>query len=143
MPEKQKSTGARLEHAQLSLDQVKQVQSEGNVPELNEGIIALRETLSLPQGVLLQDATAHVWDARIKLSQAVGGTRTIAADRSPKASAVVRTVQDGLIGDGASSRFDGGHHYLLKDWSGKDIPISLTQDMARNEGHALTISKDQ
>ena len=56
MPEKQKSTGARLEHAQLSLDQAKQVQSEGNVPELNEGIIALKETLSLPQGVLLQDA---------------------------------------------------------------------------------------
>lgn len=51
MPETQKSTGARLEHAQLSLDQAKQAQSEGNVPELNEGIIALRETLSLPQGV--------------------------------------------------------------------------------------------
>lgn len=142
MPETQKSTGARLEHAQLSLDQAKQAQSEGNVPELNEGIIALRETLSLPQDVSLQDATAHVWDARIKLSQA-GGIRAIAADRSSMTSAVVRTVQDGLIGDGASSRFDGGHHYLLRDWSGKDIPISLTQDMARNEGRVLTISKGQ
>lgn len=91
MPEKQKSLGTRLEHAQLSLDQAKQAQSAGNVPGLNEGIIGLRETLSLPPGASLQDATAHVRGARIKLSQA-GGIRTIAADRSPIAGAGARTV---------------------------------------------------
>jgi hypothetical protein len=37
-----------LQHAQLSLDQAKQAQRAGNVPGLNEGIIALREALSLP-----------------------------------------------------------------------------------------------
>ena len=61
-----------LQHVQLSLDQAKQAQRAGNVPGLNEGIIALREALSLPPGVSLQDATAHVRDARIRLSHAGG-----------------------------------------------------------------------
>ena len=37
-----------LEHAQLSLDQAKQAQRAGNVPGLNEGIVSLREALTLP-----------------------------------------------------------------------------------------------
>jgi len=61
-----------LQHAQLSLDQAKQAQRAGNVPGLNEGIIVLREALSLPPGASLQDATAHVRDARIRLSHAGG-----------------------------------------------------------------------
>jgi Small metal-binding protein len=231
-----------LEHAQLSLDQAKQAQRAGNVPGLNEGIIALREALSLPlltnrtgsgdnrlasdrtvpcvdqrgdatasvdceprnrrmgddrtgnagtaydspagamaacpsrtdaqgnviyddptcptryrqpQGASLQNATAHVRDARIKLSQA-GGIRMTAADKSSMAGAGARTVKGELIADGAFSRVDGGHHYLLRDRNGIDIPISLTQDMGRNvrtgdrveaqvdsEGRVLAISKDQ
>ena len=38
-----------LEHAQLSLDQAKQAQRAGNVPGLNEGIVALRQALGLPR----------------------------------------------------------------------------------------------
>ena len=125
MPEKQKSPGPRLKHAQLSLDQANQAQHAGNVPGLNEGIIALREALNLPPGASVQDATAHVRDARIKLSQA-GGMRPI-APRTTGALAVntismsgaqARTVKGGLIGDEASSasaRFDGDLHYLLRD----------------------------
>ena len=125
MPEKQKSPETRLKLAQLSLDQAKQAQHAGNVPGLNERIIALREALSLPPGASVQDATTHVPDARIKLSQA-GGMRPI-APRTTGALAVntisitgaqVRTVNGGLIGDEASSasaRFEGGLHYLLRD----------------------------
>ncbi len=114
-----------LQHAQLSLDQAKQAQHAGNVPGPNEGIIALREALSLPPGASVQDATAHVRDAWIKLSQA-GGMRPI-APRATGALAVnthsmtvaqARTVKGELIGDEASSasaRFDGGHHDLLRD----------------------------
>ena len=38
-----------LEHAQLSLDQAKEAQRAGNVPGLNEGIVALRQALNLPR----------------------------------------------------------------------------------------------
>ena len=154
------------QQAQLSLDQAKEAQRAGNVPGLNEGITSLRETLSLPQGASVQDATAHVRDARIRLSQAGGmrpiDTRTtgaLAVNTNSMAGAQARTVKGELINDeasSASSRFDGGHHYLLRDRNGKDIPISLTQDMARNiragdrveaqvdsEGRVLAISKDQ
>jgi hypothetical protein len=114
-----------LQHAQLSLDQAKQAQHAGNVPGLNEGIIALREALSLPLGASMQDATAHVQDARNKLVQA-GGMRPIAprttgalaVNTNPMTGAQARTVKGGLIGDEASSasaRFDGGLHYLLND----------------------------
>ena len=34
-----------LRHAELSLDQAKEAQRAGNIAELNQGIIALRETL--------------------------------------------------------------------------------------------------
>lgn len=60
-----------------------------------------------------------------------------------------------LIGDEASSRAEGGHHYILRDRNGKDIPVSLPQDMGRNvqggdrveaqvdsAGRVLSISKD-
>lgn len=114
-----------LQHAQLSLDQTKQAPHARNVPGLNEGIIALREALSLPPGASVQDATAHVRDARIKLLQA-GGMRPIApqttgalaVNTNSMTGAQARTVKDGLIGDEASSasaRFDGGHHYILRD----------------------------
>lgn len=73
----------------------------------------------------MQDATTHVPDARIKLSQA-GGMRPI-VPRTTGALAVntismtgtqARTVKGEVISEEASSasaRFEGGHHYLLRD----------------------------
>lgn len=119
-----------------------------------------------PQSASLQDATALVRDARIRLSQAGGmrptDTRPIGAlvvNTNSTAGTRARTVKGELIGDeasSASSRLDGGHHYILRDRNGKDITILLPQDMGRNvragdkveaqvdsAGRVLTISKDQ
>ena len=114
-----------LQHAQLSLDQTKQAQHARNVRELNEGIIALKEALSLPPGASVQEATAHVRDARNKLLQAGGmqmftprTTGALAVNTNSITGAQARTVKGGLIGDEASSasaRFDEGHHCLLSD----------------------------
>jgi hypothetical protein len=205
-----------LRHAQWSLDQAQQAQRAGNVPGLSEGIVALREALSVPfladrtgsgdtrpgsidkttneagigtsvacasqattQGIItsddpaclrrdrqsqatsLQEATDHVRDARIKLSKA-GGIR--ATDTRPAGAIAIntgsmaggeRTVSGYLISDEASSRRDGGNHYFVRDRSGTDLPITLTQDMTRDvragdkvkaqvdaDGHVLPIVKD-
>ena len=237
-----------LQHAQLSLERAKEAQRAGNVPGLNEGIIELREALSMSQrsnrtavadnrlpsdravpcaeqrgdamgsadcdsrnrrlgddrtdldrtaypaggmtactsrtdangnviyddptcptryrqspGSSLQNATAHVRDARINLSQAAGmrpsDTRVpgaVTAGTGSMAGAQARTVKGKLIGDESFSRADGWSHYLLRDRNGTDTPITLTQDMTRNmrtgdmveaqvdsEGHVLAITKDQ
>lgn len=119
-----------------------------------------------PHSASLQDATAHVRDARIRLSEA-GGMRpidtrapgTLARNTSSMAGAQARTVKGELIGDeasSASSRFDGGKHYLVRDRNGNDTPISLTQGMSQTvavgdrvqaqvdaDGRVLAISKDQ
>jgi hypothetical protein len=136
--------------AQLSLDQAKEAQRAGNVPGLNEGIIALRDMLSQPEGASLRDATARVREARINLSRA-GGMRPV--DTQPTGALAVRTnamagsaaggmnaqygrdtrtVKGELIGDEVSSRKEGGNHYFLRDQTGKDLPITLTEDMGRH-----------
>jgi hypothetical protein len=101
----------------------------------------LREALSLPPGASVQDATAHVRDAWIKLSQA-GGMRPIAprttgalvVNTHSMTGAQARTVKGELIGDEASSasaRFDGGLHYLLRNpsesWMSKQGDLMCLQ----------------
>ncbi len=151
------------QQAQLSLERAKEAQRAGNVPGLNEGIIELRETLSQPQGASVQDATAHVENARINLSRAGGmrpidtrATGALAVRTNSMAGTQTRTVKGELISDEASGRVDGGQHYRVRDPQGKDIPISLSQDMGRtvregdmveaqldSEGRVLAISKDR
>jgi hypothetical protein len=199
-----------VEHANLALTQAKQAQRAGNVPGLNEGILALREALAIPlstyrgrtaydsptgtaatctsrtdaNGTVIyddpncplrygqttrdsvQDATAYVREARIRLSEA-GGMRPIdtrapgvlAANTSSMAGTPARTVTGILISDKAglaTSRFDGVKPYYLRDRNGRDIPVVLPPDMARtvgvgdrvvaqvdSDGRILAISKDQ
>lgn len=152
-----------IRHTQLSLDQAREAQRAGNVPGLNEGIVALRETLNMPQGASLEDATASVRDARIKLAQA-GGIRTVdnrmagavPSGMNAQYGRGTRTVKGELIGDEVSSRKEGGNHYFLRDQAGKDLPITLTEDMGRHmragdkveaqidaDGLVLAIAKEQ
>jgi hypothetical protein len=199
-----------VEHANLALTQAKQAQRAGNVPGLNEGILALREALAIPLATYrgrtaydsptgtaatctsrtdangtviyddpncplrygqttrdsLQDATAYVREARIRLSEA-GGMRPVdtrapgvlAANTSSMAGTPARTVTGILISDEAglaTSRFDGVKPYYLRDRNGRDIPVVLPPDMARtvgvgdrvvaqvdSDGRILAISKDQ
>ena len=123
-------------HAELSLDQAKEAQRAGNVPGLNEGIIALRETLRNGEASQLQDATSHVRDARINLSKAAGmksrdtdlaGAR--ASNTSTRMNSQARTVKGELVGDTASSNADGGQRYILRGTDGQETPVTLTPDM--------------
>ncbi len=125
-------------HAELSLDQAKEAQRAGNVPGLNEGIIALRETLRHGDASQLQDATGHVRDARINLSKAAGmksRDTDLAGARASNTStrsmnSQARTVKGELVGDTASSsNADGGQRYILRGRDGQETPVTLTPDM--------------
>jgi len=122
-----------LRHAELSLDQAKEAQRAGNIAELNQGIIALRETLRHEDASQLQDATTHVRDARIHLSKAAGmkpgATAPAGAQAVNTSTRQARTVKGELIGDETSSRVDGNQRYILRGRDGQDTPIILTPDM--------------
>ncbi|HJT21991.1 MAG TPA: small metal-binding protein SmbP [Nitrospira sp.] len=127
-----------LRHAELSLDQAKEAQRVGHQPDLNEGIMALRNSISLGQSHLGPSATLAVRDARIKLSRAAGmnvrDTRT-PEERATLAKAIAglrtRTVKGQLARDLNDTRTGGGEHYVLKDQT-REIPISLSPEMSRH-----------
>ncbi len=127
-----------LRHAELSLDQAKEAQRVGSQPDLNEGIMALRNSISLGQSHLGPSATLAVRDARIKLSRAAGmsvrDTRT-PEERAMLAKAIAglltRTVRGQLARDFHDTRTEGGEHYVLKDQT-REIPIALSPEMSRH-----------
>lgn len=125
-------TPEMLRHAELSLDRAKEAQRAGNVPGLNEGIIALRDVLRQGHGV--QDSQ-QIHEARVKLSLAAGmkpqDTRPIGRATHTSTSAVgsPRTVRGELIGDEATSRADGNRQYVLRDPAGTDTRILLPPDL--------------
>jgi hypothetical protein len=113
-------------------------------------------SMNAPDG--LRDATADVRDARINLSRAAGirpaETGTF-AKRAAASTIPMRTVRGELIGEQTPSA-TGDNRYLLRDRSGRDIPISLTDDMSRkvhvgdvveaqvdSEGRVVAINKYQ
>jgi hypothetical protein len=125
-----------MRHAQLSLDQAKEAQRAGNVAGLNEGIIALRETLRHGEATGLPDATGHLRDARINLSRAAGmkprdtGIGALASTTGTRMNTQARTVKGQLVGDTASSsNVDGGQRYILRGQDGQEVPVILTPDM--------------
>jgi hypothetical protein len=61
-----------LRHAELSLDQAKEAQRVGHQPDLDAGIVALREAITFGYGNQVPAATTSIRDARIKLSKAAG-----------------------------------------------------------------------
>jgi hypothetical protein len=61
-----------LRHAELALDQAKEAQRVGHQPDLDAGIIALREAIAFGYSSQIPAAASSVRDARIKLSKAAG-----------------------------------------------------------------------
>ena len=127
-----------LRHAELSLDQAKEAQRVGNQPDLNAGIMALRDSIILGQSHQDPGATAAIRDARIKLSRAAGidvrDTRTPgerATLTSTMAGLHTRTVKGELARDMNSTRTEGGEHYVLRDRQNKEMPIALSPEMSR------------
>jgi hypothetical protein len=128
-------TTEMLRHVELSLDDAKEAQRAGNVPGLNEGIMALRETLRQGHDI---EGTEQVREARIQLSQAAGmkskDTRPIRRATQTSSSAVrsPRTVRGELIGDEATPRADGNRQYVLRDPAGTDTRILLPSELNQN-----------
>jgi hypothetical protein len=65
-------TPEMLRHAELALDQAKEAQRAGHQPDLDAGIVALREAIVFANGSQIPAAATSVRDARIKLSKAAG-----------------------------------------------------------------------
>lgn len=61
-----------LRHAELALDQAKEAQRVGHQPDLDAGIVALREAIAFGYGSQIPAAASSIRDARIKLSKAAG-----------------------------------------------------------------------
>ena len=61
-----------LRHAELALDQAKEAQRVGHQPDLDAGIVALREAISFGHGDQIPAAATSIRDARVKLSRAAG-----------------------------------------------------------------------
>ncbi|BCA53935.1 hypothetical protein W02_10750 [Nitrospira sp. KM1] len=82
-----------------------------------------------PARYSLMDATNHVQEARILLSQAAGinpkNTRLPAA-------ANARTLDGQLIRADATSRADGRGHYVLREGNGTETPVWFTPDVLGN-----------
>ena len=131
-------TPEMLRHAELALDQAKEAQRVGSQPDLNEGIMALRDGITLGHSRQIPGATAAMRDARIKLSRAAGmnikDTRT-PEERIVLANAIAglrtRTVKGQLARDLNSTRTEGGEHYVLRDRQNREVPISLSPEMSR------------
>jgi hypothetical protein len=61
-----------LQHAGLALDQAKEAQRVGHQPDLDAGIVALREAIAFGHGNQIPAAATSIRDARMKLSRAAG-----------------------------------------------------------------------
>lgn len=65
-------TAEMIRHAELALDQAKEAQRAANHPDLNGGIMALRDVVAWGRGDQLSHARSSVQEARVRLSKAAG-----------------------------------------------------------------------
>ena len=153
-----------LRHAELSLDQAKEAQRVGHQPDLDAGIVALRETITFGQTSQVAAAASSLRDARIKLSRAAGieARDTRPADELATATSTVsrrtHTVRGELSRNTrpTAGGVTGGEPYILRDRENREVPIALSPEMSRqvqvgdvveaqvdSEGHVTSISKAQ
>ena len=124
-----------LRHAELSLDQAKEAQRAGRHPDLDMGIVALRDTIMLGQGNQVPGATSSIREARVRLSRAAG----IAVRDTRPANEVVRpmsqrggqTIRGELARSDRATGTTGGEHYIVRDKQNREMPISLSPEMSR------------
>ena len=155
-------TPEMLRHAELSLDQAKEAQRVGHQIDLDAGIVALRETITLGQTNQLPAATSSIRDARIKLSRAAGipagDTRTASELASPASTRRTHTVRGELARNDrpTAGGVTGGEHYIVRDPQNREVPIALSPEMSRqvqvgdkveaqidSAGHVTSITKAQ
>ena len=121
-----------LRHAELSLDQAKEAQRAGRHPDLDAGITALRDTITLGAANQVPGATSSIREARVRLSRAAG----IPVRDTRPANELVRpvsthTIKGELARNERSTRVGGGEDYIVRDKQNREMPISLSPEMSR------------
>lgn len=153
-----------VRHAELSLDQAKEAQRVGHQPDLDAGIVALREAITFGQTSQAPAAVSSLRDARIKLSRAAGiqplDTRPAneLVTATSTAARPTHTVRGELSRNTrpTAGGVTGGEPYILRDRENREVPIALSPEMSRqvqvgdvveaqvdSEGHVTSISKAQ
>lgn len=124
-----------LRHAELSLDQAKEAQRAGRHPDLDLGIAALRETITLGQGNQVPGATSSIREARVRLSRAAGipvrATRPANEVVRPMSQPGGQTIRGELARSDRAIGTTGGEHYVVRDKQNREMPISLSPEMSR------------
>jgi Small metal-binding protein len=126
-----------LRHAELSLDQAKEAQRAGRHPDLDAGITALRDTISMgAAGNQVPAATSSIREARVHLSRAAGmpvrDTRPaneLARPMSQPGSS--HTIKGELARSERAAGTAGGEQYVVRDKQNREMPISLSPEMSR------------
>jgi hypothetical protein len=127
-----------LRHAELSLDQAKEAQRAGRHPDLDAGIDALRQTITLGQGNQVPGAASSIREARVRLSRAAGiPARDVrpgneyARPMSQPMGERTHTIKGELARNDKSARVGGGEDYILRDNQNREMPISLSPEMSQ------------
>ena len=124
-----------LRHAELSLDQAKEAQRAGHHPDLDAGISALRDTITLGVGNQVPGATSSIREARVRLSRAAGisvrDTRPRNEVVRPASQQGTHTMRGELARKQNSTRVGGGEEYIVRDSQNREMPIALTPEMSR------------
>jgi len=127
-----------LRHAELSLDQAKEAQRAGRHPDLDAGIDALRQTITLGQGNQVPGAASSIREARVRLSRAAGipardvrPANEYARPMSQPMGQRTQTIKGELARNDKSARVGGGEDYILRDNQNREMPISLSPEMSQ------------
>ena len=124
-----------LRHAELSLDQAKEAQRAGRHPDLDAGITALRDTITLGVANQVPGATSSIREARVRLSRAAGmpvrDTRPANELARPMSQRGPHTVKGELARSERGTGTTGGEQYIVRDNQNREMPISLSPEMSR------------
>ncbi|HKY70529.1 MAG TPA: small metal-binding protein SmbP [Nitrospira sp.] len=125
-----------LRHAELSLDQAKEAQRAGRHPDLDAGIAALRDTITLGVSNQVPGANSSIREARVRLSRAAGmparDTRPVSElTRTTAIPQRTQTIKGELARSGRPGGVGGGEQYVVRDNQNREMPISLSPEMSR------------
>jgi hypothetical protein len=124
-----------LRHAELSLDRAKEAQRAGHHPDLDAGISALRDTITLGAASQVTGATSSIREARVRLSKAAGiatrDTRPANELARPMSQRSTHTIKGELARSERPTGTTGGEQYVVRDSQNREMPIALSPEMSR------------
>jgi hypothetical protein len=124
-----------MRHAELSLEQAKEAQRAGHHPDLDAGITALRDTITLGASNQVPGATSSIREARVRLSRAAGmpvrDTRPANELARPMSQRGTQTIKGQLARSERATGPTGGEQYIVRDNQNREMPIALSPEMSR------------